>query len=52
MTNFEKIKNMSIEEMERECNDMWMCEGCPYHIMTQDFCILRVKQWLESEAEK
>lgn len=56
MTNYERIKNMSIEEMAdyfneifdcRNCpNDMFLCEGNGY------VCTKYIKQWLESEVEK
>lgn len=55
MTNYERIKNMSIEEMAdyfneifdcRNCpNDMFLCEGNGY------VCTKYIKQWLESEVE-
>ena len=51
MTNYEKIKNMSVEEMAEffkgECN------FCALHGKCRDFnsCHEGHKQWLESEAE-
>lgn len=50
MTNKEKLDTISIEEMEIECQKQKMCEGCKYHSMWEDFCIMRVKKWLESEV--
>ena len=58
MTNFEKIKNMSFEEMAKwfaieiggEC---YSCPACDYCIMTiGTSCQERIKQWLESEVEE
>ncbi len=56
MTNYERIKNMSIEEMAdyfneifdcRNCpNDMFLCEGNGY------VCTKYIKRWLESEAKQ
>ena len=55
MTNYEKIKNMSVEEMAEwlqgginECNccSYRLSFGCP------DTCIYGIKQWLESEVEE
>lgn len=57
MTNYEKIKNMSVEEMARRilvsdsnCLEA-ICEAvghCPSHEMP---CIECTKQWLESEVD-
>lgn len=58
MTNFEKIKSMSIDEMA--CSDMGIFSSCPYDIVETGFdicrnfngdCIACTKHWLESEAE-
>lgn len=58
MTNFEKIKNMGIEEMAYKLDDMTACVYCPI----QKFCDKNRKtyyidcktvwkKWLESEVE-
>lgn len=60
MTNYEKIKNMSVEEMaewlenilEGECR---LCgcdeaENCEMCLLT--FCLAHRKLWLESEVEE
>lgn len=64
MTNYEKIKQMSIDEMARSCIDFF---SCPYNIsgdppysycdceIGEKFnhnCINCTKHWLESEAEE
>lgn len=57
MTNFEKIKSMSIDEMAQSDLDFL---GCPYGLyygceMDKQFdgdCIACTKHWLESEAEE
>ena len=58
MTNYEKIKNMSIEEMAESSIPFF---GCPYYtpyvgcIMGEKFnddCIKCTKAWLESEVEE
>lgn len=56
MTNFEKIKAMTIEEMAQ--NEMGGFFNCPY-ITTPDKncyddkdCLACVKHWLESEVEE
>lgn len=64
MTNFEKIKQMSIDEMARSGIDFF---SCPYNIpgdppysycdceIGEKFnhnCINCTKHWLESEAEE
>lgn len=63
MTNFEKIKQMSIDEMARSCIDFFSCpygiSGDPPYIncnckIGEKFkynCIDCTKHWLESEAE-
>lgn len=55
MTNYEKIKAMSVEEMAQ--NDMGGFLNCPY--ITTDIycnddkdCIACVKHWLESEVKE
>lgn len=56
MTNFEKIKQMSIDEMARSCMDFFSCPygtpyvGCPMEKRFNDSCIDCTKHWLESEA--
>lgn len=56
MTNFEKIKQMSVDEMAQ--NNMGGFLGCPY-LCSPDIdcnedknCIYCVKHWLESEVEE
>lgn len=45
MTNFKRIKNMSVEEMAEFLMD-WVTEA-----LTNPKCII-VKKWLESEVEE
>ncbi len=58
MTNFEKIKQMSIDEMARSCMDFFSCPygtpyvGCPMEKRFNDSCIDCTKHWLESEANE
>lgn len=61
MTNFDRIKQMNIEEMANEivsqvvniecCNDCkykyFKCNSPDYHI----FCTERMEEWLESEVK-
>ena len=55
MTNFEYIKNMTVEELAK-----WLQDGrneCNCCIFESDFacpniCIYGVKQWLEREVKK
>ena len=56
MTNYEKLKSMSIEEMARElCQKLGICDGCPSQWRCYDegglFLGICVKEWLESEVE-
>lgn len=60
MTNFERIKNMSVEEMadklERMSNYVCVyydCEECPFDIIgSRGCCISGFTDWLESEVEE
>ena len=59
MTNFEKIKNMSVEEMAREINHICNvpCFPCNDRRCTGDSgsvikCCKGIKKWLESEVEE
>lgn len=63
MTNFEKIKNMSVEELAAKCCGSSYCSTCPI----LDFCMCKMhnddktqvvdclttwKKWLKSEVEE
>ncbi|MBO5715053.1 MAG: hypothetical protein J6S23_01510 [Clostridia bacterium] len=57
MTNFEKIKAMSVEEMRQflfDCNKD--CIFCPAYRSCKDHngfsCFYKIYEWLESEAEE
>jgi len=59
MTNYEKIKSMSIDEMARSCMRFFACPygrtpyfGCPMEKRFNGSCIDCTKHWLESEAEE
>lgn len=58
MTNFERIKSMSIDEMARSCIDFFSCPygtpyvGCPMEKRFNNICIDCTKHWLESEVEE
>lgn len=56
-TNFEKIKQMSIDEMARSCMRFFACPygrtpyfGCPMEKRFNNSCIDCTKHWLESEV--
>lgn len=58
MTNFEKIKNMSIEEIADKLNGLISsCECCPIQkFCDKDIehyvgCMSMLEKWLKSEAE-
>lgn len=57
MTNFERIKSMSIDEMARSCIDFFNCPygtpyvGCPMEKRFNNSCIDCTKHWLESEVD-
>ena len=56
MTNYEKIKAMTIEEMARSAIPFFHCPygtpyvGCEMGKQFDDDCIKCTKHWLESEA--
>lgn len=58
MTNFEKIKQMSIDKMARSCMDFFSCPygtpyvGCPMEKRFNNSCIDCTRHWLESEVEE
>lgn len=58
MTNFERIKSMSIDEMARSCIDFFSCPygtpyvSCPMEKRFNNSCIDCTKHWLESEVEE
>lgn len=58
MTNFEKIKAMSVEEMAELVNDKVdsECSECPASdycaASTFTYCYEIIKEWLESEVEE
>ncbi len=67
MTNYERVKNMSVEEMAKWLDEMLLCNSC-YPCKIQDIykcgyyekdsesqyqlCVKNRKLWLESEAKE
>lgn len=53
MTNYEMIKQFSVEEMAEFFNDLDNCDTCMYdRIPCKELsCKDGIKEWLESEAE-
>lgn len=56
MTNYEKIKDMSVEEMARFMCDISDCYQCPIknkcRIQTLIDCLDGLAEWLLKEAEE
>ena len=56
MTNYERIKSMSIDEMADYFNEIFDCCNCPNDMFLCEgngyVCTKYIKQWLESEVEK
>lgn len=50
MTNFEKIKNMDIDEMTEFLAEKFKCVDCEC-VYNCNSCLFYTKQFLESEAE-
>lgn len=61
MTNFERIKNMSVKEIAEQLSYIIDCDDCPIekaggcsHLTICNYknCENHFKKWLESEAEE
>ncbi|MCR5835987.1 MAG: hypothetical protein K6G88_05750 [Lachnospiraceae bacterium] len=55
MTNFEKIKEMSKEELVNFFYDILSCEDCFINVdnmCNHHNCKTSIKEWLEQEAEE
>lgn len=59
MTNYERIKNMSVEELAREINHITICPCMPCNDkhctgveVSTDRCVKGIIEWLESETEE
>lgn len=54
MTNYEKIKAMSIEDLSKFLADTIYCKFCPAkkNCNNNPFCRMVLIQWLESESEE
>lgn len=52
MTNFEKIKSMTLEEMAESANPFFACPfGLKFGACADDDCIKCTKEWLEQEVK-
>ena len=54
MTNYDRIRNMSVDEMAEFINGRSPCDTCKLHdgqTCANVWCIQGVKQWLESEVD-
>ena len=53
MTNYEKIKQMSIDDMARFFDKIFDCHNCPNDTYScgsnGNVCTKQIKEWLESE---
>lgn len=50
-TNYERIKNMTVEEMaEWLCREVYECEFCPY--LNDVHCSDKFEQYLKAESEE
>lgn len=57
MNNYEKIKQMSLDEMAEyyathlpKC--CWMCTGMKNGCLREISCVSGIKQWLQEESEE
>ena len=56
MTNFEKLKNMSIDEIVDKLDKVFNCNSCPIEVFCSEnrkviTCKSVWEKWLKSEAE-
>ena len=56
MTNFEKLKNMSVDEMVDKLDKVFNCNSCPIEVFCREntkiiTCKSVWEKWLKSEAE-
>ena len=56
MTNYERIKSMSIDEMADYFNEIFDCCNCPNDMFlcesNGNVCTKYIKHWLESEVKE
>lgn len=52
MTNFEKIKQMSVEEFVSIFGKEFICELCSANEHCDALCSEHFKEWLESEVKE
>ena len=56
MTNFEKSKNMSIDELADKLEESLACDHCPISDLCEGIvggdCTKACMKWLKSEAEE
>lgn len=57
MTNFEKIKSMSVDELAEKLDDLFSCDHCYFAEFCDEniegtTCTGVLKEWLESEAKE
>lgn len=57
-TNYERIKNMTVDKMAKFLRTKLACETCPTKchcmddlVVNKDKCFGFIKKWLESESE-
>lgn len=54
-TNYERIKNMTVEEMAELFDEYITCRNCPASDFCErhsvDYCSTILEQWLQSESE-
>ena len=55
ITNYDRIRSMSIDEMAGYFNEIFDCRNCPNDMFlcesNGNVCTKYIKQWLESEVE-
>ena len=50
-TNYDRIRNMSVEEMANLICHNYRCRKCAYTKCCNGECEIGIKEWLESEVD-
>ena len=57
-TNYERLKNMTVQEMAEFIQDIIPCgacpifENCPDIAISEELCTKKLTKWLKSESEE
>lgn len=54
MNNYEKITDMTMNELARFLSDITHCKSCPIHNASDNcnLCVVEFRNWLEEEVKR